>query len=237
MLREMMEHELMWLDPELRQALHRRAATLLHERGDLSGTHRHLVAVGEVQAAAELVLQPVLALVDSGDRRGLAQLTRLLPPAAAHDDAPFAFDVAVAWLFVGNLAEASRWCDSGHELMPSHDVALRQRSCSVRGMIALLRGEVATALAQVAEFEQTGHAGQSTAVEGRFATTAARVMLAAGRLDDAAMWVDRALTIDSPPVVTDVTVPALDAWLALARGQLGLATERAFAPRALSRGG
>ena len=229
LMREMLEHELMWLDPELRQTLHRRAATLLQERGDFSGAHRHLVAVGEVQAAAELVLRPVLALVDRGDRLGLAQLTRLLPLAAAHDDAPFAFDVAVAWLFVGNLAEASRWCDTGDEMMPSFDIALRQRSCAVRGMIALLGGEVAAALAQVAEFEQAGHAGTSTAVEGRFATTAARVMLAAGRFDDAAMWVDQALTIDGPPVVTDVTVPALDAWLAFAHGQLGRATELATA--------
>lgn len=229
LLREMMEHELMWLDPDLRQALHRRAATLLHERGDFSGAHRHLVAVGEVQAAAELVLRPVLALVDSGDRRGLAQLTHVFPLAASNDDAPFAFDVAVAWLFVGNFAEASRWCDRGHELMPSYDVALLQRSYAVRGMIALLRGEIAAALAHVAEFEQAGHAGKSTAVEERFATTAARVMLAVGRLDDAAIWVDRALTIVGPAVVTDVTAPALDAWLALMRGQLRRATDLATA--------
>ena len=224
MLREMMEGELMWLDPELRQSLHRHAAVLLQERGDLSGAHRHLVAVGEVRAAAELVLQPVLALVDRGDRRGLAQLTKLLPIAAENEDAPFAFDVAVAWLFVGNLTEASRWCDRGEELMPPFDKSSIQRCCSVRAMVALLGGDVAVAIEQVAEFERVGSPTNATAVEGRLATTAARVMLAAGRLDEAAVWVDRALALDGPPVVAEVTVPALVAWLAFARGQVGRAT-------------
>ena len=163
------------------------------------------------------------------DRRALAPLTRLLPEAGAHDEAPFAFDVAVAWLFVGNLAEASRWCSWGHELMATFDLELRQRHRAIRAMIALLGGEVATALAQVEEFEHADCSGAATGVEGRFATTAARVMLATGRLDDAAVWVDRAMEITGPAVVTEVTVPALDAWLALDRGQLRRATDLAMA--------
>ncbi len=226
-VREMLESELMWLDPELRTRLHRRAAVLLQQRGDLSAAHRHLVAVGEVQAAAELVVQPVMALVDQGDRRGLAQLTNLLPVAGDDDDAPYAFDVAVAWLFVGNLAEASRWCDRGQQLMGQHGQSLGRRCCAVRGMIALLGGDMAAALDQVAAFEGVEHLGTPTAVEGRFATTAARVMLATGRLDDAAEWVDRSQLIASPAAVTDVTVPALEAWLALACGQVERAMELA----------
>lgn len=225
MLCEMLESELMWLDPDLRTTLHRRAAALRQQRNELSAAHRHLVAVGEIRAAADLVLQPVLALVDRGDRRGLDQLNNLLPMAADDDDAPYAFDVAVAWLFVGNLAEASRWCDRGQNLMAPGDEALARRCCAVRGMIAMLGGDLAAALVHVAEFERAGHFESSTAVEGRFASTAARVMLAAGRLDEAAVWVDRALAIAGPPVMTEVTAPALAAWLALACGQIGRAME------------
>lgn len=229
MLREMLEEELRRRDPDLRRTLHREAAGWYRDRDDLSSAHRHLRRLGDHQAAAELVIQPVLSLVNRGDRRGLAQLKRLLPREMRATDASFAFDVAVAWLFIGGLDEATFWCERGEQLMAQHDPAMQQRLHSVRGMIALLRGEVAVGERHVAAFELAEHAGPVGPLEDRFATTAARVMLASGRLDDAARWVERAAQIAQPAVIAEVNVPTLAAWLALERGRLTRATELAEA--------
>lgn len=229
LLREMLEEELRRRDPDLRRTLHRQAAAWYRDRDDLSSAHRHLQRLGDQQAAAELVIQPVLSLVNRGDRRGLAQLKRVLPREMRSTDASFAFDVAVAWLFIGGLDEAAFWCERGEQLMGRHDRAMQQRLHSVRGMIALLRGEVAAGERHVAAFEVAEHAGPVGPLEDRFATTAARVMLAAGRLDDATRWVERAAQIDQPAVITEVNVPALTAWLAFERGRLSRATELADA--------
>ena len=226
-LREMMEHELRWLDPELRRTLHRRAAEMCRRRKDISGAHRHLYALGDPAAAFDLVVQPVLSLVNRGGRQGLAAFKRLLPRSMHTTDPAFAFDVACAWIFLGNLDEADFWCDRATALMPAADDVMRLRRSTVRGMAALLRGEIALAEECVAEYERIDDTVEMGPLEERFGTTAARVMLAAGRLDEAARWVDRVLQLAGPPVVADVNAPALAAWLAYERGRLGRARELA----------
>ena len=232
LLREMMEHELRW-HPEQRRALHHKAAEICRARHDLGGAHLHLQRAGDPGGAFDLVVQPVLALVNLGDRHGLAQLKRLLPRTMRATDAAFAFDVACAWIFLGNLDEADFWCSRADDLMPRFDDSLRLRRATVRGMSALLRGEIALAEACVAEYERIEGVVDMGPLEERFATTAARVMLAAGRLDDAARWVERVLQLAGPPVVIDVNAPALAGWLAYERGRLSRA--RALADTACTR--
>lgn len=233
LLRETMEHELRWHAPEQRRALHRKAAEMCRVRHDLGGAHVHLQRAGDPGGAFDLVVQPVLSLVNLGDRHGLAQLKRLLPRTMRTADAAFAFDVACAWIFLGNLDEADFWCGRADDLMPCFDDSMRLRRATVRGMSALLRGEIALAEACVSEYEGIDGVVDMGPLEERFATTAARVMLAAGRLDDAARWVDRVLQLAGPPVVTDVNAPALAGWLAYERGRLGRA--RALSDTACAR--
>ena len=59
--RLLLQQELRFRDPIGHEALHRRAAELWAERGDLHIADRHLVAVGDQQAATDLVLGPVYA--------------------------------------------------------------------------------------------------------------------------------------------------------------------------------
>ncbi len=53
LFRELLESELWWRDPEKRDALHRRAAALWANRGELNNAYRHLRKIGDVQAASD----------------------------------------------------------------------------------------------------------------------------------------------------------------------------------------
>ncbi len=80
------------------------------------------------------------------------------------------------------------------------------------------------------EFEEHERHGElSTPVERRFPTVATRVALARGDLDEARRWLVRAKTLDAPPIVAKVTVPALEAWFELLSGRLAHAIELAEA--------
>jgi DNA-binding CsgD family transcriptional regulator len=148
------------------------------------------------------------------------------------DDPAFAYDVAVAWLFTGNLEEGAFWCHRGEQLASPRDRVMQLRRCTVRGMLAMLGGDIEGAEHHVAEYERLAYAGRLGPLEDRFATTAARVMLVAGRLDDAAVWVDRGLRITEPAVIAQVNAPALAAWQAFERGRLLRARELADAAHA-----
>ncbi len=54
--RELMEMELGWRDPARRIDLHRRAAMLWRERGDLMSAYRHLSAIGDSGKAHDVLV-------------------------------------------------------------------------------------------------------------------------------------------------------------------------------------
>lgn len=225
LFRELLENELRWRDPQLRTTLHRRAAELWKERGDLNAAYRHGVRTGDPGAVWELVLRPVLELVDAGDRAGLIGMMHRLPPALEVHEPSLALDLAAAWFFAGSDAEATAWCDRAELLMAREPVADAQRLHATRCMVALMLGDLGTATAHIAAYARVvGGGPASDPLARRFATTAARVTLATGRLDEARAWVDQAKAIASPVSIVSVTVPALEAWLSLARGEVATAT-------------
>ena len=234
LFRELLESELRWRDPELRLSrLHRRAAELWQERGDLNDAYRHLLKLPDPEAAWALVVQPVLDLVDRGDRAGLAAMMRRLPDAVRVDEPSLAMDLATAWLFAGSETEATACCDLAESLIgnsssraagASSDV-LRLRLHTLRAALAMMRGALDTAAVHIRCFEElAGYVSSHDPLVRRFATVAARVALASGCSDDARRWVERAVANGGPDWVASVTVPALQAWLALAYGTLPEAT-------------
>ncbi len=226
LFRELLETELRWRDPDRRITLHRDAAKLLADRGDLNAAYRHLVKIDDLESARNLVLQPALALVDRGDAAGLAQRMRSLPPDMEVDSPDLALDLAVAWFFAGHDREATEWCDRAERMAPSDDAdATRLRVHSTRCIVALMRGELAAAVDHVSAVEaMAGRVPMGSYVEARFATVAARVMLASRRLDEARTWVAGAAEITEPAPVARVIVPALVAWLEMELGDLARAT-------------
>ena len=236
LLRELLESELRWRDPRLHAEVHRTAATIWRERGNVNAAYRHLMAAGDRDAANEIVLEPMLQYVDRGDRFGLAMLAGPFHDADDVDQPGLALDLATTWFFAGSEDEADSWyarasslIDESVSLTGPADV-VRRRLHAVRCFLALYHGDLDAAAECVREFEAHERHGElTTPVERRFPTVAARVALARGDLDEARRWLVRAKTLDAPPIVATVTVPALEAWFELLSGRLGRASELAEA--------
>ena len=210
--------DLRWCDDERRRALHERAADLLRVRGDLDGAYRQLVAAGRGVDAADLVLEPVLRHVDTGDRKALRTIIDGLPPTMNVRTPALAVDLAYAHLFAARTASARAWADRA-EAMAGADAAIALRVAGFRATASMLDGHFADAAVQVARFEVIGAHQPPEGIEVRSATVGARVALATGRVDEAARWLERGRGIEAPPVITEVALPALEAWAMLADGR------------------
>ena len=110
LFRELLESELRWRDPRLHVEVHRAAATIWRERGDVNAAYRHLMAAGDLDSANDIVIEPMLQYVDRGDRFGLAMLAGPFHDADDVDQPGLALDLATTWFFAGSEAEAETWC-------------------------------------------------------------------------------------------------------------------------------
>ncbi len=237
LVRELLDREFAWRDPDRRRATHRCAADLWQARGDLAAAFHHLLEVGEVAAANELLLAPVLAHVDRGDRAGAIRLLHALPRGLEVEDPSFALDLATAWFFAGNSRAAREWLERADLLLgPPLDAgspvatggarrravsaALEQRHRAMSAVFALMGGNLAECVEHVAEFERLGGPDPSGApVDRWFATVALRALLFIDDLPGASRWV-AAHRPDDGSVVGTVTMPALEAWFDLRRGRM-----------------
>lgn len=220
LFRGLLEAELQWRDPERRRRLHRRAAQLCAARGDLAAAYGHLVAIGDVAAAAELVVPLALGLVDQGDIETLTRHMRSLPAAMQADTADQAFDLTWAWFFAGDEAQATRWCARAQELSDPTVPEQAARAHATWAAIALMQGSPEAAT-HVGDFVRALDGAEPDGpIERRFATVAARVALVHRRFDEAAVWVQRAQSLREPPAVTSVIAPMLTGWLELETGDL-----------------
>ena len=227
LIRELLESELRWRDPDGRQAAHRRAAELWLARGDGTAAYHHLVAVGDVAAASALLVPLALDLVDRGDLSGLDQHLLSLPASLEVTDPQTAIDVSMAAFFAGHRDEAVRWGARAGVLADAADDRSRRRVRAGQAVLALMQGAFTEAAAHAESFEQLGGAGGDGPLEERFATVGARIALAAGDHATAYRYVDDARQISEPAVITHVTVPAIDAALALETGEVTRARELA----------
>lgn len=221
LVRELLEVELRWRDPERWAALHRRAGEALVARGDRLAAVRQFVAIDDHDRATEVVAGRAQSLVDEGRidelRRALAQL----PAGVRISNADRAIDLAFAELLIGRLEEAERWVRRAAEL-PMGDDRVRIRYLAVLISVRTVRGDADTA-ELVAELDRLRgpSAGDDTVVmriDGVLARLA--VVLELPDVDD------RLATLRSsasPQAVLDVIVPALESLRAFNRGDLAAA--------------
>lgn len=237
LLRDLLERELRHRDPERWRELHTRASATYIDRGDLNSAYRHLLAIGDRDGANALVVTPVFELVNSGDHDGLVTLLSSLPPDLTVTHPSLALDVAVAWFFAGRPDEMRAWCGRAEvaawtAVSPegTPDVGILQRLHTMRAAGALMDGDLELAHEHVVEHvaleSQTSADDQ---IGRRFATVGMRLMLESGRLADAEEWSARLALVRDPPVVANVTRPALTAWHQLELGNLAAAVPLAEA--------
>src|SRR5690606_29498769 len=98
---------------------------------------------------------------------------------------------------------------------------------ATRGLVALRRGDLDGASRCVVAFEQAEPlAHRRGPVERHFALAGARVALAQRDVDAARRWLDRAQWITTPPVLAEVTLPALEARFELLCGRVRTAIDQ-----------
>lgn len=224
-LRDVLREELRWRDPARRVALHRRAAELCHGRGDLNGAFLHLAEVFDREATSELLLAPALRMLGAGNRRGVDQLMHSFPADLHVDSQDLALDVAAGWMMAGDLEQTIRWCDRADELVGADDVTAAARGHVIRSGAATLGGDLDGAVAHIEQWRLATRTVVDYLEFDHFPALAARVMLAAGRLDDAADFADRLRhRVGSADWIADM-VPAIDGWLAWAAGDVRRAAD------------
>jgi ATP/maltotriose-dependent transcriptional regulator MalT len=233
LFRELLEVELSWRDPARRIDLHRRAAMVWRSRGDLTSAYRHLSAVGETARAHEVLVNPALDLVDRGDLAALHQFAQQLPAPRDVDDANLALDLGLVAFYAEGTLASRRWCDRAEILIGTAEVEDGERDDLVvrlhhlRTGIALLEADLDTAIDGIAVLREHSLGSRPLPVfEQRFPILAARIMLAARRIDDADQWIRRAEQITGPDILTSVTVPTLRAWHEWIFGRLDVATRQ-----------
>ena len=223
LVREVLERELRDRQPVWHEQLVRRAASICVERGDLAGAHAHLVAIGDVGAAMRLVVTRAFSFVDRGDAEAVSRLALAFPPRSDVADPSLALDMSTLSFFAAQRDESRKWCMLAAQLVEPNDRRNLLRLHAMRAVLALMDG----ALDDVGEHL---HSVTLSAMDTEppddpmtkwTSLTETRLALVNGRLHEAAIALDHARrAMDAPPTVSEVTVPALVAWLHLERGDL-----------------
>lgn len=227
LLRTLLEQRLRWQHPQRFDDVHRRAAKVHERRHQFDEAYRHLRAVGDVDAANALILEPALQMVNRGDRVGLGQLLRTLPPLHEVADPGLALDAAHTAFFAGSTSLAYEWCARAQALGAVDGGSMELRYHSARAILALMDGHLTAARQHVDAFVALEpHAPTVGPLEQRFATVGARLALITQDLVAARDWVDRAGVLGGSEVVTEINGPGLLAWLELRSGRLRPALQR-----------
>jgi LuxR family transcriptional regulator, maltose regulon positive regulatory protein len=220
MVRELLEAELRWRDRTRRDALHRRAADALIARGDLFGAARHLTAVGDHVRAGDAIAAHSLAVVDRGQGSELRQALAALPPDLALADPETIIDVAIAQLMVGRRSETRVWVERAIERTSPTDRRATRRLLTLRLVERAVFGDVATVRVLIDESDRHGpRSGDDWQMASRHDLVVARCAVHL-RLPDAADRVDAARRSAAPDVIVETVVPALEALVAIAHGDL-----------------
>jgi LuxR family transcriptional regulator, maltose regulon positive regulatory protein len=229
LIRRLLESELGWRDPVRRLELHRAAAAMFRETGEIRSAYRHLAVIGEIDQARALLVDAAVDVVDRGDLASLHTLAAQLPAVGQVDRIALALELGLIAAWGDGTEAARRWHARASQLVeelapgtaPRNELDLRVRQLGCT--IALFDADLETAVALAESLPRpTPHT--RTQLDTHMAFVATRALVAAqhplGR-----EWVDRVATFEGPPIVANVTIPALRAWQAWLEGDLEDATD------------
>ena len=111
LFRELLRQQVRRSDLRRWTALHHTAAAVLAGRGQTDAAFGHLVAVGDVDGAFDLVVRPGLALSDRGWGREFRRWMEQLPADLEIRDRGLMIDLAFAHFTAGRLDVADQWLD------------------------------------------------------------------------------------------------------------------------------
>ncbi|MCU0271727.1 MAG: LuxR C-terminal-related transcriptional regulator [Acidimicrobiales bacterium] len=216
LLRDVLRDRLRSSDPERWAELHRLAARLLAERGNRDAAFDHYVAAGDLDAAIDLVIRPVLDLNDAGWGREFRRWLDRLPGDLELDDPALILDFAFACFTAGRLDEARRWLGRAAEHVHPADprIALRRLAIDIAaGDLPGIERALEVLLDSVRIDPEAGF-------EGRTWPTVARALLLLSRVDDADLALDRAEQGEADDYARLVGVPAIRARVRVVQGEL-----------------
>lgn len=231
LVRELLDADLAWRHPDRRVDLHRRAADALAARDDRFGAARRLGAIGEHASASDVIAAGALVIVDRGEIDDLRRALAALPPDLDVEGAERAIDLGLANVIVGRPDETRRWVERAIARADgSDDRRIRRRLDTLMLIDRFLVGDEPAVLDLIRAYDErddtSGSDPDDWEMARRHDMLVARAAVPLG-LPNADRRVERARRSAAPGHVVDAVAPALDALLALERGDLAVAREAA----------
>lgn len=213
-------------DPDAFTQCNRVAARLMSDRGQVAEALTSLLAIGDVDAAFDLVTAPVLGTNDRGRVRELVQWLEMLGDVRPSDRVR-ALDLAVALLLAGRVGDALDWVERAGELVDPEGRGSAPLHAVCRLTTLAVAGLMDEAAAELPTLEAAGHDDPtSDRLDGRLSAQVVRLSLVMGDLERAERWLP--LVDQNPkPIVSQVVAPALRAWLRLDTGAVEPAVDDA----------
>lgn len=225
LVRELLESELRWRDPERHASLHRRAGEAMLRRGDRPAAVRHFLAAGDPDRASDVLAEPALALVDAGRFDELRLALAQLPEHAPITGAQRIIDLALAQLLTGRRREFEQAVRLATAATPVDDELLRSRLRLLAICATTVAGDT-PGLRRLADEEDRSSGHDATWYwEPRRAAALVRSSFLLG-LGDVEQRLEVLRRSAAPPLVRSVLVPSLESLLALRRGDLPTALRR-----------
>jgi len=216
LFRESLREQLRRDDEGEWRRLHTEAARLLAADGHTDAAFGHLMAVGDLDAALDLIIRPVLQWSDLGLSREFRRWMDQLPADLEPTEPGLMLDLAFANFTAGRLDAADRWIDRAEPLCPPGDRRVPMRRLAV----AVARGDRELATAAVDQGRRSVVSTATSPFEHRFEVVAARAALLQGDLVGAEVALARAEAGDADVLAVEVTVPAIRARVQAARGEV-----------------
>lgn len=226
LVRELLETELQWRDPQRHLDLHRRAGDALLGRGDRFAAMRHLAAAGDHERASAVIAGPAMSLIESGHMDELRRALADLPFDMDIIGPERIIDLAFAEFLAGRRSDTRRWVQRAIDVVPVDDERLRSRLTTLR---LAERGAMGDAPSLRLLLDEGDRRRRESLDEWPLGIRHDAIAARASVLLDAADAPERIAAVrtsTAPKVAVDVVVPALQALLAVRNGDLATALER-----------
>jgi LuxR family maltose regulon positive regulatory protein len=225
LFRDVLRERLRSREPDRWIELHRRAARILAERGNRDAAFDHFLTGGDLDAAIDLVIRPVLGLNDAGWGTEFRRWLPRLPVDLRIDDPALMLDFAFACFTGGSLDEARLWLGRAAGILPEGDprIALRRLAVDIAA------GDLPGVQAGLEVLLAREHGPARPGFEGRLWPTVARALLLLGRIGEAEAALDRAEHGQADEYARLIGVPAIRARIRVLQGEPNEGTGLALA--------